>query len=92
MPVVTRMPIVRALVRLLREGNARGQEQAAWLLWELAYDPQAGSAGAGGNNPHIVSALSRAEGLVVALAAGLAGTEQCCLCLCVETYRWWVMV
>lgn len=64
---------MRALVRLLREGSARGQEQAAWLLWELVYDPQAGSGGAGGNNPHIVSALSRAEGLVVALAAGLAG-------------------
>lgn len=78
MHVPIRMPIVRALVRLLREGNARGQEQAAWLLWELAYDPQAGSAGAGGNNPHMVSALSRAEGLVVALAAGLAGVTAWC--------------
>lgn len=67
------MPIVRALIRLLREGNSRGQEQAAWLLWELAYDPQGGGGGSGGNDPHIVSALARAEGLVVALAAGLAG-------------------
>ncbi len=76
-PTTRSMPIVRALVRLLREGNSRGQEQAAWLMWELAYDPQGGAGGSGGNDPHIVSALVRAEGLVVALAAGLAGVFFC---------------
>lgn len=62
-----RQAVLEELVGLLANGSVKGREQAAWLLWELAYNSATGS------SAPVVAALARCQSLPAALGDALSG-------------------